>query len=264
MKHRPRKRFGQHFLHDPVVIGKIINAIDPRTEDCMVEIGPGRGAITAPLLDRVGHLQVVELDRDVIEPLRDACAGRGELTVHNADALRFDFNTLAAGRRRLRVVGNLPYNISTPLLFHLLKYRDTVLDMHFMLQKEVVTRMAAGPGGKDYGRLSIMLAAVCRVEHLFDIGAGAFYPPPRVRSAFVRLCPWPKTPFQMPDPDIFAEIVNRAFSMRRKTLRNALKGTLSVTDMEAAGCDPGARPETLAPEDFGRLAECAFRSARTR
>jgi len=264
MNHRPRKRFGQHFLHDPVVIGKIITAIDPRPDDFMVEIGPGRGAITAPLLERVGHLQVVELDRDVIDPLRDACAGRGELIVHNADALRFDFAALADGQRRLRVVGNLPYNISTPLLFHLLKQSEAVLDLHFMLQKEVVTRMAAGPGGKDYGRLSIMLAAACRVEHLFDIGPGAFHPPPRVRSAFVRLCPWPETPFPMPDPGCFAEIVNRAFSMRRKTLRNALKSMLSVADIESAGCDPGARPETLAPEDFGRLAESALSAGPTR
>jgi 16S rRNA (adenine1518-N6/adenine1519-N6)-dimethyltransferase len=252
--HRPRRRFGQHFLHDPAVIDKIVAAIAPRPGDLMVEIGPGHGAITLPLLERVGRLEVVELDRDLIGPLQAACAGRGELIVHNADALSLDFAALAGDRGRLRVVGNLPYNISTPLLFHLLSYGDCLQDMHFMLQKEVVARMAADPGTKAYGRLTVMLAAACRVEPLFEVGPGAFIPPPRVRSAVVRLTPWAEAPFPIPDRARFARIVSRAFSMRRKTLRNALKGVLDAAAIQAAGCDPGARPGTLRAEDFARLA----------
>mgnify|MGYP001813316574 FL=1 len=253
MSHRPRKRFGQHFLHDPGVIARIVAAIAPRPGDRLVEIGPGRGALTMPLLERAGRLEAVELDRDVIPLLEAAAAGHGELTVHQADALDFDFAGLADGAAPLRLVGNLPYNISTPLLFHLLAAAGAVTDMHFMLQKEVVTRMAAAPGGKDYGRLTVMLAAACRVERLFDIGPGAFTPPPRVRSAFVRLEPWPSSPFPALDPDRYALIVRTAFSKRRKTLRNALRGVLEADEIAAAGCDPGARPETLAPADFARL-----------
>ena len=259
MTHRPRKRFGQHFLHDPGVIARILAAVDPRPEDRLVEIGPGRGALTVPLLERAGRIEAVELDRDVIPLLQRAAAGRGELVIHAADALSFDFAALAADGRPLRLVGNLPYNISTPLLFHLLDAAPAVTDMHFMLQKEVVDRMAAGPGSKTYGRLSVMLAAACRVEHLFDIGPGAFTPPPRVRSAFVRLTPWPAPPFPLPDPAAFAELVRTAFSKRRKTLRNALGGLLEAADIEAAGCDPGARPETLDAAAFARLAAAAAR-----
>ena len=253
MRHQPRKRFGQHFLHDPIVIGKIIRAIDPQPDDFLVEIGPGQGAITRPLLEKAGALHVIELDRDLAARIRDACDNGEGLTVHTADALRFDFSTLCPPGRRMRLVGNLPYNISTPLMFHLLKQRQCVEDMHFMLQKEVVDRMAAGPGSRRYGRLSVMLAAFCRVEPLFDIGPGAFSPPPRVNSSLVRLSPWRQPPFPVADPEAFAGVVRRAFSMRRKTLRNALKGLVSEAAIRAAGCDPSCRPETLSAEQFAAI-----------
>ena len=189
LNHRPRKRFGQNFLHDPVVIGKIISAVHPVRNDRLLEIGPGQGAITVPILAEVGELSVVELDRDLIGPLQVRCAEFGKLVVHNADALSFDFCRLVTDTP-LRVVGNLPYNISTPLLFHLLEQHHCIKDMHFMLQKEVVDRMAAGPGSREYGRLSIMLQYRCRITPLFNIGPEAFNPPPKVESAFVRLEPY--------------------------------------------------------------------------
>jgi 16S rRNA (adenine1518-N6/adenine1519-N6)-dimethyltransferase len=253
MTHRPRKRFGQHFLHDPAVITRIINTINPKPGDRLIEIGPGRGALTVPLLDRLDKLEVVELDRDVIPLLRATCEGRGILTIHNADALRFDFSALSGSPEALRIVGNLPYNISTPLLFHLLDQDTEIRDMHFMLQKEVVTRMAADPGNKDYGRLTVMLATACRVEPLFDIGPGAFTPPPRVRSTFVRLTPWKSPPFPLEDRPAFAALVRKAFSQRRKTLKNALSGMLDESGIVAAACDPSARPERVEPAGFARL-----------
>ena len=251
--HRPRKRFGQHFLHDRGIIAKIIRSIDAKSGDRVVEIGPGLGALTVPLLEALGRLEVVELDRDVIPKLVERCAGLGELVVHSGDALRFDFSALAAGAP-LRLVGNLPYNISTPLLFHLLDHADAVADMHFMLQKEVVDRMAAGAGDDAYGRLSVMLAPRCAVEPLFTVGPGAFTPPPKVDSAVVRLVPYAEPPFPLPDPARFAAIVNQAFSRRRKTLRNALQGLVDPEAIAATGLDPGARPETVSPEAFARLA----------
>ncbi|MGB5589463.1 MAG: 16S rRNA (adenine(1518)-N(6)/adenine(1519)-N(6))-dimethyltransferase RsmA [Gammaproteobacteria bacterium] len=254
MSHRPRKRFGQHFLHDPQVIARIVDAISPRPEEHVVEIGPGRGALTRPLMRRLGAMEVIELDREVIPLLEQACAGLGELTVHSTDALKFDFSTLAAAPDGLRLVGNLPYNISTPLLFHLLAQDTAIRDMHFMLQKEVVTRMAAVPGNRDYGRLTVMLAARCQVQHLFDIGPGAFTPPPRVQSSFVRLTPWPDAPFPDADPALYARVVTQAFSMRRKTLRNSLKPIMDAEAILEADCDPGARAETLDPADFANLA----------
>lgn len=249
----PRKRFGQHFLHDSGTIGKIVGMIAPVSDDRVVEIGPGRGALTLPLLEACGRLEVVELDRDLVAPLIQRCAGIGELVVHQADALRFDFRALA-GAGRLRVVGNLPYNISTPLLFHLLEQADVIADMHFMLQKEVVERMAAGAGDDAYGRLSVMLAWHCTVEPLFGVGPGAFTPPPKVDSMVVRLVPHRAPPFAVGDPALFARIVNQAFSMRRKTLRNGLKGLVDAAAIAAAGIDPSARPETVTPAQFGRLA----------
>ena len=255
MSHRPRKRFGQNFLHDPVVIGRIVTAIHPASGEHLVEIGPGQGAITLPLLEAAGSLTVIELDRDLIGPLQARCAAAGELTIHNADALRFDFCALAGGER-LRVIGNLPYNISTPLLFHLLEQQRCIRDMHFMLQKEVVDRMAASPGSGQYGRLSVMLQYRCRVTPLFTIGPGAFNPPPRVESAFVRLEPCAQPPVEVHDETVFSRLVNRAFSQRRKTLRNALRELLDVTDIEATGIDPVARAETLGVEDFAALANC--------
>ena len=251
--HQPRKRFGQHFLHERGIIAKIIRTIDAKSGDRIVEIGPGLGALTVPLLEAVGRLEVVELDRDVIPRLQERCEGLGELVVHPGDALRFDFTALAAGGR-LRLVGNLPYNISTPLLFHLLDHADAIVDMHFMLQREVVDRMAAGAGDDAYGRLSVMLAPRCTVEPLFTVGPGAFTPPPKVESAVVRLVPFAAPPFPLPDPARFAAIVNQAFSRRRKTLRNALQGLVDADAIAAAGLDPAERPENVSPEAFARLA----------
>jgi len=253
LSHRPRKRFGQNFLHDPVVIARIVSAIRPAAGERLVEIGPGQGAITLPLLQAAGTLTVIELDRDLIGPLQARCAAAGELTVHTADALRFDFCALA-GEEQLRVVGNLPYNISTPLLFHLLDQHECIRDMHFMLQKEVVERMAAGPGTGQYGRLSVMLQYRCRVTPLFTIGAGAFNPPPRVESAFVRLEPYAQPLVEVQDEAAFSRLVNKAFMQRRKTLRNALRELLDVAEIEAAGIDPAARAETLGVAAFAALA----------
>lgn len=243
-----------------MVIEKILTAIAPKPGQTLVEIGPGQGAITLPLLERAGALHVVEVDRDLCRELRHRCAGQGDLVIHCADALRFDFSGLAPAGTKLRLVGNLPYNISTPLIFHLLEQRAHIQDMHFMLQREVVDRMAARPGTKQYGRLTVMLAAGCRVEPLFHVGPGAFRPPPRVRSSVVRLTPWTDPPFEQGDPEVFAELVRRAFSMRRKTLRNALEGMIPESHIVAAGVDPGCRAETLDPSTFAALAR---RAART-
>jgi len=253
LNHRPRKRFGQNFLHDPAVIGRIVATINPSVSEQLVEIGPGQGAITVPLLQQTGRLAVVELDRDLVGPLRDRCSGLGELTVYNADALRFDFCELA-GNGPLRIVGNLPYNISTPLLFHLLAQHHCIRDMHFMLQKEVVERMAAIPGSRQYGRLSVMLQYRCEVIHLFNIGPGAFNPPPKVESAFVRLVPYTRPPIQVNDVAVFEQLVRQAFAQRRKTLRNALRGMLEADAISALGIDPVARAETLSVSDFAVLA----------
>ena len=249
-----KKRFGQHFLHDPGTIERIVRAVDPQPGDRLVEIGPGQGAITAPLLERAGALDVVEIDADVVPALAARCAGRGELRVHRADALEFDFRALRGTGAPLRLVGNLPYNVSTPLLFHFIAQIDAVADMHFMLQREVVARMAAAPGSGDYGRLTVMLAPHVAVERLFDIGTGAFKPPPRVVSTFFRLHPHAQPPFDRGSHAAFARVVAAAFSHRRKTLRNALDGVLGAAEIEAAGVDPGARAETLTPAQFGDLA----------
>jgi 16S rRNA (adenine1518-N6/adenine1519-N6)-dimethyltransferase len=254
LNHRPRKRFGQNFLHDPGIIQRIVGAIDPQPGDNLVEIGPGQGAITLELLAILKNMHAVELDRDLVGPLAERCAGVGELTIHNVDALKFDFSALASKEHPLRVVGNLPYNISTPILFHLLDQSEHIRDMHFMLQKEVVERMAAGPGSKTYGRLSVMLQARCRVESLFTIGPGAFNPPPKVESAFVRLVPYQEPPCRIDEWHVFAELVNQAFSQRRKTLRNCLKSLLSAEQIAEVGVDPGTRPEQLGLEDFANLA----------
>jgi 16S rRNA (adenine1518-N6/adenine1519-N6)-dimethyltransferase len=238
---RPRKRFGQHFLHDPAVLKRIVDAIDPAPSDVVVEIGPGEGALTRPLLERLDRLTVIEIDRDLIAKL-DADG----LKVVAADALEFDFATLAAG---LRIVGNLPYNISTPLLFHLARYANRVRDMHFMLQKEVVDRMVARPSTPDYGRLSVMLQVRFAMQKLFDVGPGAFRPPPKVDSAVVRLVPLGAPPEC--DMAALERIVRGAFSARRKTLRNALP--LRPPQYAELGLDPRLRPENLSPADYVRV-----------
>ena len=254
MNHRARKRFGQNFLHDPIVIRKIVQAIDPQPDDHLVEIGPGQAALTIPLLRAVGRMDAIEIDRDLIPIVQERCAPYGELSLHNVDALKFDFAALKTDERSLHLVGNLPYNISTPILFHLLESRRVIADMHFMLQKEVVERMAAAPGSRTYGRLSVMLQAWCEVARLFDIGPGAFKPAPKVDSSIVRLVPRRDETVAIADPERFAALVRAAFAQRRKTLRNNLKGLVEASRIEALGIDPGCRAETLGVADFKRLA----------
>jgi 16S rRNA (adenine1518-N6/adenine1519-N6)-dimethyltransferase len=254
LSHRPRKRFGQNFLHDPVVVARIVAAIDPRPEDHLVEIGPGEGVITGPLLATGARLDAVELDRDLAVLLRERFAGEPAFCLHQADALRFGFCALQRREEPLRLVGNLPYNISTPLLFHLLDQRRCIKDMHFMLQKEVVDRLAAAHGSRTYGRLSVMLQVYCRIGALFTIGPGAFRPAPKVASAIVRLEPYAEPPWPVTDRDHLARLVAAAFGQRRKTLRNNLKGLVMPQDFAAADIDPGMRPEDLAPADFVALA----------
>lgn len=249
-----RKRFGQHFLHDPAVIRRIVDCIAPARDEHIVEIGPGRGALTWALLERAGRLDAVEIDRDLAHSLRSDPRAHPGFRVHVEDVLETDFERLRAGGPPLRVVGNLPYNVSTPVLFHLLAQRAAIADMHFMLQKEVVERMAAAPGGKEYGRLTVMLAAHAEVESLFDVGPGAFQPRPKVWSAIVRLRPSLEPRFAIGDDRTLKSLATAAFSHRRKILRNGLKGLMSDDDIRSCGIDPMVRPETLDPEEFGRLA----------
>jgi 16S rRNA (adenine1518-N6/adenine1519-N6)-dimethyltransferase len=249
-----RKRFGQHFLHDPGVIRRIIDTVDPKAGERVVEVGPGRGALTWGLLERAQRLDVIEIDRDLAAALQADPRARQGLQVHTENVLDTDFIRLRGTGAPLRVVGNLPYNISTPLLFRLLTQRAAIADMYFMLQKEVVDRMAALPGTKDYGRLTIMLAAVAEVEALFDVGPGAFQPRPKVWSAIVHLRPTANPRFDVGRDGVLRTLVTAAFSHRRKTLRNSLKGLLGAEDIESCGIDPQLRPETLAPAQFGRLA----------
>ena len=249
MKHIPRRRFGQNFLVSPGVIRNIVDAIAPRRDDNVVEIGPGLGALTEPLLAAVDRLHVVEIDRDLIARLRERFPPE-RLVIHEGDALEFDF---AAIGDDLRVVGNLPYNISTPLLFHLAGYAAQVRDMHFMLQKEVVDRMVAMPGG-DYGRLSVMLQYRFDMERLFVVPPGAFNPAPQVDSAIVRLRPKPVAELQASDDDVFARVVMAAFSQRRKMLRNTLKGLFAEQALAELGVAPTARAEELAVADYVALA----------
>jgi 16S rRNA (adenine1518-N6/adenine1519-N6)-dimethyltransferase len=253
-----RKRLGQHFLHDPAIIDRIVRAVAPTSGGRLVEIGPGRGALTAVLLEAAGALDAIEVDRGLASELRERFEGADGFTLHEADALEFDFAELARRRGgRLRIVGNLPYNISTPLLFRLLAVSAAIEDLHIMLQKEVVDRMVAEPGTAEYGRLTVMLAPWTRIEKLFDVGPGAFQPPPRVWSAVARLTTRALPAF--PVDERFGTVVAAAFSKRRKTLRNALRGHVDEDAMRALGVDPGARPETLTPEQFGALAYAAAR-----
>ena len=257
---RARKRLGQHFLHDPAVIDRVVAAIAPRQADCMVEIGGGQGALTFPLLQKLRALHVIEIDARMADHLSRAAPAAGTLILHRDDALKFDFSSLAPTPASLRVVGNLPYNISTPLLFHLLTHRAAIEDMHLMLQKEVAQRITAAPGGKDYGRLTVMLALWAQAETCFEIGPGAFSPAPRVLSRIVRVRTQVEPRFPVADVDRFAEVVALTFSMRRKTLARSLKGWLSREQIASTGIDPGARPETLHPEEFAKLANLAVGS----
>jgi 16S rRNA (adenine1518-N6/adenine1519-N6)-dimethyltransferase len=248
--HTPRKRFGQHFLEDRDVAERIVAAVRPEPGDRLVEIGPGLGALTLPLLQRLEHLEVVEIDRDIARDLRTRHAAN-RLTVHEGDALDFDF---AAVGSNLRVVGNLPYNISTPLLFHLTGQAAVLRDAHFMLQREVVERMSAQPGMPAYGRLSVMLQYRWSIVALFDVPPSAFRPAPRVWSSVLRMIPHAVLPFASKNEKLFAEVVMRAFGQRRKTLRNALKEMLTAPELEQVGIDPAARGETLGVGDFVRIA----------
>ncbi|MFT0211296.1 16S rRNA (adenine(1518)-N(6)/adenine(1519)-N(6))-dimethyltransferase RsmA [Pseudomonas sp. F1_0610] len=254
-QHRARKRFGQNFLHDAGVIDRILRAISPKSGQRLLEIGPGQGALTEGLVNSDAQLDVIELDNDLIPLLKLRFGLKTNFNLHHGDAMKFDFTELNAQSHELRVVGNLPYNISTPLIFHLLSNAHLIKDMHFMLQKEVVERLAAQPGTNDWGRLSIMVQYHCRVEHLFNVGPGAFNPPPKVDSAIVRLIPHEHLPHPAKDHKLLEVVVREAFNQRRKTLRNTLKKLLPVEAIIAADVDPSLRPEQLDLAAFVRLAD---------
>lgn len=250
MKHIPKKRFGQNFLTDQSIIQALVSAITPKPDDLMVEIGPGLGALTQPLIKQLQHLHVVEIDRDIISWMQGFYPAE-KITIHNSDALKFDFKTIG---ERIRVVGNLPYNISSPILFHLLDNVQTIIDMHFMLQKEVVERMVAAPSTPAYGRLSVMLQYKLHMEYLFTVPPEAFDPPPKVESAFVRCVPHASLPFTAVDEKLFARVVLNAFGQRRKTLRNTLKGMLDDDGFTKLDINPHLRAENLSVEKFVAIA----------
>ncbi|MFC0049216.1 16S rRNA (adenine(1518)-N(6)/adenine(1519)-N(6))-dimethyltransferase RsmA [Rheinheimera tilapiae] len=255
MGHQARKRFGQNFLHDPAVIERIVKAIAPKPGEHLVEIGPGLGALTEPVAERCGHLTVVELDRDLAQRLREHPTLADKLTIYQTDAMKFDFSQLMPQSGKLKVFGNLPYNISTPLLFHLFDFADCIENMHFMLQKEVVERMTAGHGSKTYGRLSVMTQFFCQAIPVVEVGPGAFKPAPKVDSAVVRLIPKPVAE----RADVPVAVLNRvcleAFNQRRKTLRNCFSNFATAADIEALGINPGLRPEQLSVGEFIRVAQ---------
>ncbi len=252
MKHQPRKRFGQHFLHDQQILNQLINALRLKPEDNLVEVGAGKGALTQHLLEYLPSFHVIEIDRDLI-PILQNITEPHRLKIHNIDALKFDLTHLASSDCPLRVVGNLPYNISTPLLFHFFQYIGIIKDMHFMLQKEVVDRMAAEPNNKRYGRLSVMSQYHCHVTKLFDVNPEAFNPPPKVDSAVLRLTPH-HTPFIVNHYADFSKIVAQCFNQRRKTIRNSLKSFLNATQIEQLNIDPQARAENVSLKQFIALA----------
>ncbi len=252
MKHQARKRFGQNFLIDQQVISRIISSINPQPEELMIEIGPGQAALTSPLLQSGAELHLVEIDRDLAETLRKRLLLYPNGHLHITDALRLDFAGLLQDRR-FRLVGNLPYNISTPLLFHVLQWQSQIIDMHFMLQKELVDRMCSSPGGKAWGRLAIMVQYHCEVVRLFNVPSTAFSPAPKVESSIVRLVPHASPPVEISSMPKFRQLVTQVFNHRRKTLRNCLKGMLEVEQIEALGIDPGLRPEMLDLASFASL-----------
>jgi len=254
MGHRARKRFGQNFLTDPQVIQRIVNTINPAAGELILEIGPGQAALSRPLAETDAELHLLEIDRDLAANLQIMFHPEGRAEVHTGDALKVDFSEIL-NRRPFRLVGNLPYNISTPLLFHVLQWNDLIIDMHFMLQQEVVRRMAAVPGSKAWGRLSVMCQYYCEVIPLFAVPPEAFTPAPKVQSMFVKLVPHEQAPVKIENMALFERLVSQAFSMRRKTLRNSLRGMLDSTMIESVGIDPGARPETLGLAQFAALCE---------
>lgn len=254
-----KKSLGQHFLHQQAIIQRIVDLFDPKSNQHIVEIGPGRGALTKELLSRVDRLEVVEIDREIIPMLKKKFADYQGFTIYHADALKFDYHRLKTDAQSLRLIGNLPYNISTPLLFHLISFKHIISDMLFMLQKEVVDRLVAQVGSKDYGRLSVMVAWRCRVKRAFNIKPGAFIPPPKVDSSIVHLQPYQDPLTEVGDPAHFDKIVRLAFGKRRKILRNALKEIITEKDFEAAGINPMLRPEQLSIEQFGRLSITSYK-----
>ena len=253
MTHKPRKRFGQNFLHDHNIIYSLLSSLNAQAKDHWVEIGPGMGALTEPLLAQGLNLEVVELDRDLVVYLKDKFKAYPHLKIHSADALRFDFAALAKDNEKLRVIGNLPYNISTPLMFHLLDNAKCIEDMHFMLQKEVVDRICAEPGNKKYGRLSVMMQYYCKTELLFDVPPESFDPAPKVMSAIVKLIPHAQPPVEVNNLKMLNRVVVQAFSQRRKTLRNSLKKLIEEDAISALGVDPNLRAEMISLTDFARL-----------
>ena len=254
LAHKAKKRFGQNFLQDPHIIDRIVSAIAPTVDDNIIEIGPGLGALTSQLLPLCERMHAIELDRDIIPKLRVNCATLGELTIHETDVLKFDFNQLSQSGERLTVVGNLPYNISTPILFHILNYATIIDDMVFMVQKEVAERITAQPGNKDYGRLSIMLQYYCETQFLFIVPPESFTPAPKVDSAIIRLIPHKELPYRATDEKLFAKVVTQAFSQRRKTLRNTLKKMVTDDIWQTTNIDPTLRPENLSIKQFVCLA----------
>ncbi|MDR9499488.1 MAG: 16S rRNA (adenine(1518)-N(6)/adenine(1519)-N(6))-dimethyltransferase RsmA [Hydrogenovibrio sp.] len=256
MSHQHKKQFGQNFLNNQAVVDRIVKAIAPRADDHLVEIGPGEAALTGPLLDRVERLDIIEIDRDLIPRLTQAFGQHPAFHLHSADALRFDYAGLVkndAPSPSLRVVGNLPYNISSPLLFHLMTFESAIIDMHFMLQKEVVERICARPGSKTFGRLSVMMQYACETEHLFDVGPANFTPPPKVNSAIVRLKPRRTRSLSAEDPALLSKVVKQAFAQKRKTLRNNLKPLMNAAALSELGIDPSMRAEQLDVEAFVRI-----------
>lgn len=254
--HAARKRFGQHFLHDKQIIQRLIDIIAPQRNEHFVEIGPGQGALTVPILKIIGNMDAIEIDRDLIPHLKMRCADKGNLIVHAVDALEFNFGMLFKPNEPLRVIGNLPYNISTPLIFHLLEFAACITDMHFMLQKEVVDRITAEPNDKAYGRLSIMVQYHCKTAALFDVPPAAFYPPPQVESKIIRLIPHKNIPYLAKDYQHFTAIVREAFSHRRKTLRNSLKELMPDEKWQQIGIDSQRRPEQLNVQDYVTISNC--------
>lgn len=250
MQHRPRKRFGQNFLQSPQVISQIIRVINPQPDDRMIEIGPGQGALTSPLLSQLNALTAIEIDRDLQAFLKTLPDAAKKLTLIDGDALSIDFSQFGRG---LRIVGNLPYNISTPLIIHLLHFAPYIDDMYFMLQKEVVDRLTASPGGKNYGRLSVMVQYFCESDYLFHVPPEVFFPQPKVESAVIRLSPYKQSPYLDVEFESLERLVAQAFSMRRKTLANNLKPLINRDGLEALGIDPGLRPEQLSIADYVQI-----------
>jgi 16S rRNA (adenine1518-N6/adenine1519-N6)-dimethyltransferase len=253
-KHRAKKSLGQNFLKDENIIAQIIQYVSPGKSQHFIEVGPGLGALTKAILPFVGSLDAIEFDKDVIPELEKACKEKGVLRIHQADALKFDFSTLIKGADKARVIGNLPYNISTPLLFHLITFSKKIQDMHFMLQKEVVDRICASLGTKRYGRLTVMLQYYCKAEFLFEVPPEAFTPKPKVDSAILRLVPYDRPPYPAKNMETLSIVVRTAFNQRRKTLRNTLKSIISEEELQALGIDPKQRPEQTSLKAFVDIA----------